>query len=58
MKGFRKWAYIAFMGSLTCSALSACYWQGSKYLISTARWDSIRQELSKENPADLATTKQ
>jgi hypothetical protein len=54
MKGFRKWAYIGFMGALTCSALSACYWQGKKYLLSTARWDAIREELSKEHPADLA----
>jgi hypothetical protein len=50
MRGFRKWGYIAFMGALTCSAVSACYWQGSKYLASTARWDCIKTELNKEQP--------
>jgi len=55
MQGFKKWAYIAFMGSLTCSATSACYWQGKKYLISSSRWESIKRELNNENPEELAS---
>jgi len=42
----KKWAYIAFVGALTCSTISACYWQTKKYLASVKRWDIIKQELN------------
>jgi hypothetical protein len=41
MNKIQKWGYVAFIGALTASAMSACYWQGSKYMISTARWEAI-----------------
>jgi hypothetical protein len=43
MKASRKWAYIALIGSLTTSAVWACYWQTSRYLQAVKRWDTIRR---------------
>lgn len=51
----RKWLYIAFIGSLTASAASACYWQTNKYFKAVQRWQLISQQLSSDTPNDLST---
>jgi len=49
----KKVGYVLFMGALTSSAISACYWQTNRYLQARTRWDIIRKELNKTNPDAL-----
>ena len=41
MRKWQKYIYITIMTGLTSSAISACYWQGSKYYQAKARWRNI-----------------
>jgi len=50
----KRAGYVIFIGALTGSAASACYWQSKRYIQARDRWDVIRKELSKDTPEDLS----
>jgi hypothetical protein len=45
MSKSKKFAYLAFLGTLSGTAAIACQWQVRKYLNSTLRWDIIEEQL-------------
>lgn len=51
----KKVGYVLFIGTLTSTAVAACYWQSNRYFQSRKRWDVIRTELNKTNPDALQT---
>ena len=49
----KKVVYVGFIGGLTISAMTACYWQSNRFIQARKRWEVIRQELNKEVPENL-----
>lgn len=43
----KKFVYLAIFGSLTSIAVTATYWQTSKYFQSIEKWKKISSELKK-----------
>lgn len=55
MNPLRKYLYIGIIGGLTCTTISATYWQTTRYLQARKRWDTISKELSLNTPPDIAS---
>lgn len=41
MKNSKKYIYLTIIGFLTCTTVSACYWQTNRYFQSRAKWTLI-----------------
>ena len=55
MRTVKRIGFVTFIGALTLSACSACYWQSKKYLIARQRWDVIKKELNRDEPESLVS---
>ena len=55
MNKIKKIAYLTFVGGLTLSALTACYWQANRYLQARTRWNIIRTQLNNQHPSSLSS---